>query len=388
MFIEFGILNLKLLIILIYPIGLSAQYYIDFFYSTLYLRFLVYLSFLPAGLIYLIVLLRSKRKNKTEILVNAEKGSAVSQLDHLQKKEAKKKKIKEKISIFFLSLLFFLPNLLQMLFFHKFPEIILLDSQKLYGVVMFCFFMIFSKLILHEKIYKHRVISIIVICICYTIIIIREFYEIEIKSFLILLINNVLASGIDALFCVLVKKHFNTYLMDPYLFMFYLGLFSLLILTPFEIIYYLFFGGNSEILGEGVISQIKSNSEDFLKNFRSSLLLILLFSFTYGSQILTIYHFTPCHFIISSIIFLIVFPIIGDEADFVGINKIVFIIAFIIILIFSLVYNEIIIIKLCSLEKYTAKYISIREKNEYENSDQICNDDESLIECEELDNKK
>ena len=66
---------------------------------------------------------------------------------------------------------------------------------------------------------------------------------------------------------------------------------------------------------------------------------------------------------------------------------------------FSLIYNEIIIIKLFSLEKYTAKYISIREKNEYENLDQVYNDDKedefnnresinSQFECEMSFNEK
>ena len=61
-----------------------------------------------------------------------------------------------------------------------------------------------------------------------------------------------------------------------------------------------------------------------------------------------------------------------------------------------MIYNEIIIIKLCAMEKYTAKYISIREKREYENLDQIYNDDDesdefntresinSFIECENV----
>ena len=55
-----------------------------------------------------------------------------------------------------------------------------------------------------------------------------------------------------------------------------------------------------------------------------------------------------------------------------------------IIMIFSTwIYNEIIIIKLCSMEKYTAKYILLREKFEYESLNQFYdNDDEN----EELSN--
>ena len=61
-----------------------------------------------------------------------------------------------------------------------------------------------------------------------------------------------------------------------------------------------------------------------------------------------------------------------------GNQYIIVFIAVVVIIIFIslLIYCEIIIIKLCSMEQNTAKYISIREKKEYENLDKNCTDDE------------
>ena len=53
------------------------------------------------------------------------------------------------------------------------------------------------------------------------------------------------------------------------------------------------------------------------------------------------------------------------------------------IIFFSLIYNEIIILKICSLEKNTAKYISMNQKIEYDENDKH---DQLYYEDEELGN--
>ena len=196
--------------------------------------------------------------------------------------------------------------------------------------------------------------------------------------------------------------HFNNYSTDPYLLMFYLGLICLLILIPFEIIYYFCFGDNSETLGKGLISQ--TISEEYLKNLTYFSLDFFISTINFCSEILIIYHFTPCHLTISIAIYSMIKRITDwkiliynyEEIQY----KIIFIILSFIIIVFSLVYNEIIIIKLCSLEKDTIKYISIRQKNEYDNLDKFYNDDKDdelssdnsdiapTIECENVINSK
>ena len=397
MFIEFGTWNYKLFIILFPPIGNFILICLNVPNSTFNNNFLMYLGFLSSGIIYLIILFRSRSKNSKKISVCAIRGSAISQIDEQQKEEKKKKKIKEKIFIFLLTLLYCLPNWIKLFLGNKINNIFSKISSQIYIISIFYFCVLFSKLILREKIYKHRIISIIIMSICYLILIIINGFTAE--SFLDLLISLIYSfstSAIDALFYVLCKKHFNTYSTDPYLFIFYLGLFSLLNLIPFEIIYYFLLGGNIKSIGEGIISIIISNSKEFYKNLLYSFILIPLYLFTYGSKILVLYHFTPCHLIIPLLMLtLTLLVIIFMVGNFILVCKIIYIIISIIMFTFSLVYNEVIIIKLCSMEKYTAKYISIREKNEYENLDQAFNDDEdnesnscesksSCIECEKV----
>ena len=297
MLIEFGTWKYKLFILLFYPLGF---YLLRNFFapSTTLYNFSVYFSFLLSGIIYLIILFKSRSKNNTEISVFAEKGSAINQIDEQQKEEQKKKIKKEKKSIFLLALVYCLPDWINLFFGDKINNMNNTGSVEIFKLSTFYFCILFSKLILREKIYKHRVISIIIISICYLIIIIISgFFVFNIKfslGLLLLLIFTFSKLSIGALFFVLSKKHFNTYSTDPYLFIFYLGLFSFVSYIPFEIIYYFFLGGNNEIIGEGVISQIISNPKEFLKNFFYSLVLTPLYLFTYGSQTLVIYHFTPC----------------------------------------------------------------------------------------------
>ena len=111
MFIEFGIVNSKLLILLLYPIF----YQISFFVtqnntSPLYDIFMSSLSYSPAGLIYLIVLYRSNIIKKSTPLKNSTgKLVAVNQIYIENRRIEKKHKIKKMISIFLLSFIFPIP---------------------------------------------------------------------------------------------------------------------------------------------------------------------------------------------------------------------------------------------------------------------------------------
>ena len=390
MFIEFGTWNFKLFILLFYPIGNLILAKLPISNSTFNNYFLIYFSFLSSGIIYLFTLFRSRGKNETEISFCASKGSAINQIEKKRKEEKKKKKIKEKISIFLLALLYYFQDWIDLFFgeniYYYMDKICSIEIAKL-SIFYFC--ILFSKLILHEKIYKHRVTSIIITSICSLILIIMGgLFTYKIVSFLVLLTIIFSRLGINALFFVLAKKHFNIYLTDLYLFIFYLGLFSFISYIPLEIIYYFFFGGNNEYLGEGIIFQILSNPGEFLKNLLYFFLLIPLCLFTHGSPILILYYFTPCHFIISLMPYLTLTVIIGKIDNYELIYKIIFIIVNIIMFTFTLVYNEIIIIKLCSLQKSTAKYISIREgKNEYVNLYKAYNDNEDENEDEEFNSR-
>ena len=88
-----------------------------------------------------------------------------------------------------------------------------------------------------------------------------------------------------------------------------------------------------------------------------------------GGIILTLYYFTPCHFIICKSLSEFFSECIGwirnknNEWYYIMIS----IFLYVVIIFFSFIYNEVIIINLCSLEANTFKYISFREKLEFEN---------------------
>ena len=82
MFLECGIWNSKLLILLFYPIGDFAGGFISKHYSRLYYFFTAYLSFLLAGPLYLIILSRSRKKSNESISIAAERGSAINKLNN------------------------------------------------------------------------------------------------------------------------------------------------------------------------------------------------------------------------------------------------------------------------------------------------------------------
>ena len=110
---------------------------------------------------------------------------------------------------------------------------------------------------------------------------------------------------------------------------------------------------------------------------------------------LTIYFYTPFHFTISEFISELISYYKGAIEYFVFDKKIafnfiysthniiIFSIVFLINLICSLIFNEIIILKFCRLEHYTRKYINKRGKiesmNIYNDIDSNNSDEESKI---------
>ena len=395
MFIEFGTFNIKLLFLLIlYPSGGLLENSVLDGCSQLFRYFTAYLSFLIAGPIYLIISRSMKKKNnnvKTTVIAN--KGSAINQIEQQDEKEEKNKKSKKELYLYLLIFLYFLPIFCSEVFSEKVEENETneLRPQLVVFILPTYFYIIFSNFLLKEKIYRHRIFSIIMMTVCFLIFLIYSGKLIfKLNIILISLLFQCCNKGINALFSVLLKMYFNTYLIDPYLFIFYLGFYSLLILIPFEIIYYLIDGEEKGLLGKGTINQTKLYLGDgkIKENIFDFFLLILIFLFKYGSQILLVYHFTPSHFIISLMIHalatMIKSFIDNKEEHFDTFTEVFFIVLNVVIFISCFIYNEIIIIKLCKLEKYTAKYISKRQENEYVNMNQIINDEDD--EDEEFNN--
>ena len=193
--------------------------------------------------------------------------------------------------------------------------------------LFFCIisYVVFSRIILGQKIYIHQIISLAIIIFCNlsTIILILIEQNNENLGINILLIAIILS--IYAIFnttCLVFSKNEN-----------------------FNGIFY-----------------------QFELNYRDNNLYPLIFIgdiisafFWVGGIHLTVYFFTPCHFIISESISQVLYAYIYQILD--GYNTIIITIIhslFTVIIFASLIYNEVFIINLCSLNKFTQKYIAQR----------------------------
>ena len=233
------------------------------------------------------------------------------------------------------------------------------------------FFILFSKIFLKQKIYAHQKFSIAIIIVCMLALlifyIIKEGNNDVIKHLLISLFLFIIMC-LYSLYNVLEKKFFNKYKVRPFHFMFVVGLTSSIVLILYELITSLIFGIDTSF--NGIFFQIKEYCEKNGILFPLIFLVDIVTAFIWLYFItLTIYHFTPCHFIISEIISQIATTIINISIldKYHIIMKIFIYILYGFILFASLIYNEIIIINITCLSKDTRKIMDemeSRERNE------------------------
>ena len=216
------------------------------------------------------------------------------------------------------------------------------------------------------KIYSHQIFALIIILLSNIAIILLAFIGRKNEH---IFLGLLFIFAIVILYCLynnLIKRYFNVYMGSPYYFMFIIGVMSICLIFPFEIVTVLAFGKNTEF--NGIFYQME-------KNFKNNKLYPLIFiadiltAFLWiAGIILTIYFFTPCHFIISESISQILSAFISKNLDELSITKRVFIyILFFVIFLGSLIYNEIFIINIGSLGINTQKHIIRRQKEETEN---------------------
>ena len=117
----------------------------------------------------------------------------------------------------------------------------------------------------------------------------------------------------------------------------------------------------------GIIIGFGDDINSFVSFIYFFLELVIKFGYATGMW-LTIYYFTPCHFIISDLTaemikFYIRVATKSKVHDYYSntIKIIFFSLVYFINVICSLIFNEVIIVKFCNLEYYTNKYIKQRE---------------------------
>ena len=389
--IELGAVDYKIIIPLIYPILYQIK---DLLHKNedrpIFTCFTNFCGFLFAGIIYSIIKCRMK-KNKSITQENFKliyeiKSSATGEYSSKEQvkkintysigenqvviekhKIESKRKRNQYLFILLLVFIYLIPMSLDT--FVSANRESYFGTSSAFSLFFYIFFYIsFSRIILGQKIYSHQIFSTIIITISNIIVIIIIFVE---KSNLskynfLNYATVIIITGLFALNNYLEKKYFNIYMDSPYHFMFMLDLFLLIIIFLYEIITVAIFGYNNEF--NGIFYQ-------FYKNFDDNVFIYILiflgdtintFILLAGIQ-LTIYFFTPCHFIISESISQIITAIIHNTfKDFSVIEKIIISILFVFILLSAFIYNEVIIINVCKLNKNTKKYILMRQTTETE----------------------
>ena len=385
--IEFGILNYKLLILLLHPIFNQVrvfQTHKDT--SPLYDSFISSIGYLSGGLIYLLVLHRSTNENQSSnikksvyIPARANESFIENQIYIDNKTFKKQRKIKETLFIFLLAFINLIPMIIES-FASKMTIYDTIDGS-IGALLYILFYVSYSKIFLKLRIYSHQLLSLVIIFSCLFIYFLIDIFKITKDSFnpftlIESIVYFIVVYGLYSLYDVLTKKHFEIYSNIPYRLMYYIGLFSLVLLIPLDLIVRAF---KIKIFGLDIIDQI-------IELFSSKPLFILWFIFDIivgffwlGGIVLTLYYYTPCHFIISEALCQFLSRIIGwivekESPKYEWYFILIHCFLYIIIFISSLIYNEVIIVKIWSLEENTFKYISLRHQIEFENIKNINND--------------
>ena len=193
MLIQFGIINYKLILPFIYPFFFQL---IKFIHKDdkrpFYLYFTSYLGYIFHGIIYLIIIKRMKKTRKTlykmngvelnetfNELIDLDKSTKSSEelksnsngvVDLEFKKINSRLKRKKYIYIILLVLLYLIPMLLDSYCFLSDNKITTDSAISLFFCIIS--YVILSRIILGNKIYRHQIFSSIIIIICNILIII------------------------------------------------------------------------------------------------------------------------------------------------------------------------------------------------------------------------
>ena len=400
MWIEFGDINYKLIIPFIYPFLYQIRKLIHQNDEKPFYEFFTnYCGYFFSGLIYLIIVCRMRKIQKQndltnpngEVLDNNIELEACSSDDNTSKSSVKSNKTirvknnctiknqiiieKEKINkrqtrkkylfILGLTIIYLIPMFLDS-YCSSNQNINFKTSSSV--SVFFCIisYVLLSRLILGHKIYRHQIFSLTIIIVCNIISIILILTGDTNNANSNMAINFVLMAvilSLYALYNVLEKIFFNSFMTSPYYLMFIIGLITLVLIIIYETITCLAFGDNKDF--NGAFYQIKYN----IKNIKLYPLLFIgdvISAFLWvGGIHLTVYFFSPCHFIISESISQILSTIINNSLEGYNIAAaIVIYILFVIIIFASLIYNEIIILKFWKLNINTKKHITKRSNSE------------------------
>ena len=257
------------------------------------------------------------------------------------------------------------------------------DSNIFEERLFYLFFIpLFSIIILKENIYKHQYFSLLFSLIGTIFLIIPIIFKLTNDDIIPNILNFI--KGINyPLFLVITKYVVEKYYISPLKICLIIGIMTIIINLIGYIIYCLIFDDFSFFTGCFNFSEIE-------KNLWTILFLILNFLFSIASELtlfLSIFYFYPTLIMVTDIIsplfvWIAETIIYKDEKEInISLNSIGYFIA----LFSSLIYNELIILNCCGLNKNTKKFVNKRineELEEIQKSEEILfpvNNDDSIF---------
>lgn len=372
MLIQFGNLKIKLLIPLLFPIFLKLRRLNrrkNHITSPSFKGFNDFLSMALCGIFYLIILFNTKTKKdenkkseKENILKNefqSEKKNTMNMKLQIEMKNLEMLKIQKKKKLFIIisiSALQITAVIIKNIWKDKIDDNLKLNLAVLMEIILFVYF---SMKFLGLIIYSHQIFSMIGISICLMIFFIESiaYNEIKFKKIVLSIIYYFAVQFFYGLSDVLGKKYLNSFIENVYFFIFKVGIIGLIPICIYGIIVSFIDIDNKY----KVFQHFSGISYELYA-------LDLFFSCLFEIGIwLTIYYFTPCHYIIFEAIadFLEIILSKFDEKDklkYTSGQQISFFIIYPIIIFIVFVFNEIIILNFCNLDYNTKVKIMEREK--------------------------
>ena len=255
--------------------------------------------------------------------------------------------------IILISLILISPNFLQKIF----VDYKLIDVN-LYFLIFIPFF---SKYILKQEIYKHQYLSIIVSIIGMILLHIPLFLVFQQNDILPNILHFVGGVFRSTTF-VLVKYIFNTFFMSPFKFCVLLGIIMIILHLFIFLVYSLIKYHDLSYFND---SLDLSEAENKVK---AIIYIILFFIFASSYRIfrfIVIFYFSPILYMVTVIITKILSWLLNTIRYESAVQDIVLCsIGYFILLFSSLIYNEIIILNFCGLNKNTKIFVEYRQNEE------------------------
>jgi len=311
-------------------------------------------TYIGGGLLYFISYIRTKTyETRNEALESNKKERSPSSITYIYNGGLKTNTLKIIGILIIMSIIIVLVELCALYYINNH-----VFEQRLYIVFSIAFF---SKIILKDNIFKHQILSLFIAFIGFIILIIPVTFEITTNDILanIFLLFTSIPYG---LFFVLIKHLTHHYYISPYLLLLYIGFFSIVFLIVGYTIYSLITKKDLSFVFECFDF---SKVDNGLILFFYFLVSFIFASFLQTFSVLVIYYFSPTLLMVTDIISPMITWIIKSIEESQDISTIVIkSLGYFVVLIGSLIYNEIIICNFCDFNKNTKKFLNKRENEE------------------------